>query len=209
MATLSTEKPRVLCPPGNHVVTLVEVTTYMPKQGYGGKPPQEKLIWRFVSHLKSPETNEYYEVPVFTGYKYGNGKATLTGLLDMIWPGVTPELAEGMDTDQFLGTRYESLVKHERQDPTADPFPVFVYLRPMGAAAAAQAAAHAEKADPFSDDAMQEGASVPSAEDELGEAACGDCGKTLNYDEIVGCRKHFGAARWCAEHGKAHKKAVK
>lgn len=198
MPTIDVEKPRPPCPPGDHLLVLSEVVTYMPKSGYGGKEPQEGLIWRFLSSQKDEDGN-YYEMPVFTGKRYGNSKATLTWLLDMIHPGITPEVAEGLNTDRYVGSKFQGPVKNEINKDTGKKYPVFVYLRPVSAAQAAADAATAGKPDPFAAESPGDVLEDP----ELGRAACQwkDCNKLLTADEIRGCRNRFGEARFCTEHG--------
>ncbi len=209
MATLQVEKTRTLCPPGPATFALQEVEVIQ-MQSFDGSGQVERLLWRFVSSKRDPE-GAFYEVPVFTGYSYGNPKAKLTWLLDMLLPGITKREADNLDTETLVGRHYEGSVKHGTSERDPDKkVATFTYLRPLGA-----------PADPFVDG---DAGSVPTEPnpkvkatkpltspnpepepagvDEVGDAVCmrKGCGEMLTLAEIQASIGQFGKKRFCRRH---------
>ena len=184
MPVLQVQKPLPVCPQGIHTFRLVEV-----KPSFSEKFQTDQLMWRFVSNKRSPE-GDLYEVPVWTGLAYGNPKAKLTWLLDMLEPGIVPEQADGLDTDVYLHREYEGSVKHQRKQDGSGMFATFAYLRPVQDTRPAPTADDGEN-DPF---ALEDAGAVD---------ACEECGKELTPAEIKACVKRWGnAMRLCTKHGK-------
>jgi hypothetical protein len=132
MPSIQIEKPRSLCPAGPQVIRLVEVTEKETPNFNDPNVMDTRLLWRFVVKGEVDEDGLQYEVAIFTGLKYGNPKAKLTWLLDMLDPGMTKKKAEGLDPSRYIDTDYETLIKHVpgQRDPSkrfAEP----QYLKPM------------------------------------------------------------------------------
>src|SRR5207253_2755618 len=162
MPVVQTERPRTLCAPGIYEVVLADVTTQM-MPAFSGDGEVERWLWRFVTN-KQDENGQYIEVPIFTGGVYGNSRAKLTWLLDMLIPGITKQQADRLNTDDLIGMRFEGSVKHEQsvKDPETK-IATFAYLRPV-----------ADPNDPF-------------AADNAGAVdVCEECGAALSPAEIKG-----------------------
>jgi hypothetical protein len=179
MPALTVEEPRPLCPVGPATFRLAEVTQKMQKS-FDGSGEVPRLIWKFVSNRVAP-TGEFYEVSVWTGLAYGNQKARLTWLLDLVSPGMTAEKAKKLNTDLFVGQDFEAAVKHGASEKDGTPFATFLYLRPVGT-----------PIDPFVD--ADPGATV----------TCETCANELTDMEAIACTKRWGDGhRFCREHAKA------
>jgi hypothetical protein len=190
MPQLTVEKTRTLCPPGLHVFELKEVST-ITMQSFDGTGQVERLLWRFVSSKRDPE-GAFFEVPVFTGYSYGNPKAKLTWLLDMLRPGISKREADNLDTDRLVGERYEGSVKHATSERDPDKkVATFAYLRPVDA-----------PPDPFVDDNTGAVEPEPAGIAEVGEASCDwkGCEEMLTLTEIQASMQRFGKKRFCQTH---------
>jgi hypothetical protein len=180
MPVVQTERPRTLCPPGLYEVVLAEVTTQM-MPAFSGDGEVERWLWRFVTN-KRDENGQYIEIPVFTGGVYGNSRAKLTWLLDMIRPGITKAQADRLNTDDLIGSHFEAQVKHEQsvRDPETK-VATFAYIRPAG----------------------NEGAPDPFAFADGAVEVCEECSAELSPAEIKACQKRWGdALRLCTRHGR-------
>jgi len=132
MPTVQIERPRTLCPAGLYTFALAEVNTvemdaFNPLDG-----KVERWVWRFVSNRINPEDGLQYEIPIFTGQAYGNPKAKLTWLLDMLLPGITKVQAANLDTDTLIGKTFDGSVKHAQSQKDPDKkIAEIQYLRPI------------------------------------------------------------------------------
>lgn len=187
MPVVQEAKPRPLCPAGIQEFVLADVTPKM-MPSFNGEGETERWIWRFVGNKKD-ETGQFYEVPVFTGTTYGDPRAKLTWLLDLLLPNATEAEKKRLDTDTLLGCHWEGSVKHEAgvKDPT-QKFAAFAYLRPLG----------------------NEGAPDPFAFDQDGAVhVCEECEQELTEAEIKASRKRWPDTLLCAAHGKIKVQAEK
>ncbi|MBA2704623.1 MAG: hypothetical protein H0U60_12330 [Blastocatellia bacterium] len=153
MPVVSTTKDRPLCPAGPHLLKLMDVESKL-MPGFETTVESENWIWQFHTK-KVAEDGSPYEVTVFTRTHYGPARAKLTWLLDMMVPGITPEQAEGLDTDALIGQSFKAQIKHSKgiKDPTRT-FAEVVFLEPLTPPAGAKPAAkkaEAEVEDDFAD----------------------------------------------------------
>lgn len=187
MPILEKDREQVLCPEGLHQVQLVSVEPITMKN-FDGEGEVERLIWRFVSNQKAPD-GANFEVPVFTGYKFGWPTAGLTKLLRLMKHKITDEEGQNLDTDQWIGLKWEATVSHEPQMKDPEKLKaVIVFMKPLGTAAA-------DKADPFF---FEDGASPPD------QPICGwlGCSAALTDAELKASAKKWGDQRQlCRKHG--------
>lgn len=148
MPKVELPKERPLCPPGLHRLRLAEVIE-KDVPAFDGEGSVRKWIWRFLSNKKTPE-GTLYEVAKFTGTVYGNSKAALTWLLDMMIPGITQTQADNLDTDVLIGTEYEASIKHvpSQKDPSKK-YAEIQFLKPLQDP---PTTLPLEVADPFADE---------------------------------------------------------
>lgn len=125
MTRIVSEAPttaRTLIPPGAYTLTLraikdKDVEDRWHPDDDGTLPMVKKMVWEFESDKKDPESGQNYEHSVWTGLYYGNEKANLTLLLDMIAPDIDPKAKKkGIDVEQFVGRRFKARIKHETND---------------------------------------------------------------------------------------------
>lgn len=190
MPILNVSKPRTLHPTGLFTFTLAGVETIQMKS-FDGTGVVDRLIWRFVSGKKDAD-GTFLEVPVFTGFSYGDPRAKLTWLLDMVRPGITKREADQLDTESLVGSRYEGQVKHATSEQDADKkISGFTYLRPVDA-----------PPDPFVSADPGAVEPEPPGVEEVGEASCQwkGCKEMLTLAEIEASIQRFGKKRFCDAH---------
>ena len=71
---------------------------------------KEQLIWIFEAEEIAPDGRPY-EHAVFTGLFYGDSRANLTTLLDMLLPKATDDEKKSLNTDLLLGSRYDAVIR--------------------------------------------------------------------------------------------------
>lgn len=130
----SRNKERTPIPPGDHILTLVEVKPYEQDDTFhpnedGSFPKKSRLIWQFQSD-KADDDGDAYEYAEWTGAYYGNPKAKLTGFLDQIIPDASEETKEGLDTDSIIGRRFKSKIQNQK-NAKGDYVPRAVYFEPL------------------------------------------------------------------------------
>jgi hypothetical protein len=169
MPTATPQVKRNPLPPGDHVLTLVSVTESEQPSFNNPQVMQTRWIWQFKAQMRDEETGDRFEFRIYTGTSYGNPKATLTGLLDMMLPDWADEDKAAINTDDLLSTSYAATIKHERTGKTGpDGKPEFKsslavirpYKKPKKSAEEAAKAKAApvvedddqEEPDPFADD---------------------------------------------------------
>lgn len=132
MPVIQTETSRNLCPAGPQIIELKEVKETELPDFNDPNLMQTRLIWRFETVGEADEAGNPYEIAIFTGTRYGNSRAKLTWLLDMLVPGMTSAKAQALDTDTLIGNRYETQVKHVQglKDPSKK-FAECQYFRPL------------------------------------------------------------------------------
>lgn len=132
MPAIEVERPRTLCPAGLYTFKLAEIKTvqmdaFNPEDG-----KVNRWVWRFVSNRINPEDGCQFEIGVVTGMQYGNGRAKLTWLLDMLVPGFTKAQAATFDTDSLIGKTFDGSVKHAQSQKDPDKkIAEIQYLRPI------------------------------------------------------------------------------
>ena len=128
----NTEKPRPLIPAGEHILKLVEVRAQEMDDRYGKSATGKVVrnIWQFVSN-ETDEDGTPYEYGVFTGDTYGNPKAGMTNLIDMIVPGMTAEKFADFDSDDLVGKKFRAQIKHTKKDDGTGMKAVHVYITPI------------------------------------------------------------------------------
>jgi len=129
----NTEKPRPLCPAGDHILKLVEVREQEMDDRYGKSATGKVVrnIWQFVSS-ETDEDGTPYEYGVFTGDTYGNPKAGMTLLVDMLVPGMTVEKFADFDSDELIGKKFRAQIKHVKREDGTGAKAVHVYITPVG-----------------------------------------------------------------------------
>ncbi len=178
------QNTKELCPVGPATFRLVSVEA-KPMPSFDGTGTVTRWIWQFVSNKKAPD-GSYYEIAIFTGQKYGHAQAKLTWMLDFMVPGITAEQAARLNTNDFIGTDWEAMVKHQptEKDPSVK-VATFSYLKPLGAPA--------PPPDIFADDDI--------AVD--GIVRCEVCSQELSDKETAACAAKWDNRWFCAVHGKA------
>lgn len=113
---------------GKHLMTLVGVKARIGPNKFAtkedGSPDPDALREQFVWDFESDEKNEFGEpltYSVWTNTNYGNEKAGLTKFLNAIIPGLakmtktdSADYIRHMDTDNFIGTRYEVILRDQQ-----------------------------------------------------------------------------------------------
>ncbi|MBA2703472.1 MAG: hypothetical protein H0U60_06450 [Blastocatellia bacterium] len=154
MPVITTQSDRVLCPAGPHILKLFSVEL-REMDDYAKTGKTERLIWTFYTKKINPEDSNPWEVSLFTGTSYGPQKAKLTWLLDMLCPGITKKEAEGLDTEDLIGTSYKTQIKHTASQSDASKIyaePLYLEpLQPSPFGKEARAEAEADEVDPFAD----------------------------------------------------------
>lgn len=149
-----TQKDRPLIEAGEHVLKLSAVDTLEMDDLYGKSKDGKvtKVIWRFVS-LSEDENGNPFEYAVFTGQAYGNEKAAMTALVDMLVPGMTPDKFADFDSDDLIGKKFRAQIKHVKKENGSGMKAVHVYITPIAAKPAKPAVVQEddELSDPFAD----------------------------------------------------------
>lgn len=130
MPVPTVQKDRPLIPDGEHTLILKEVFEKDFDSQYSKREDGKvtKWLWRFES-TQTTENDEPYEHIAFTNTSYGHHKASLTILLDMLVPGMTPERAAEFDTDTLLHKRFKGMIRHTKTDK-GDTRAELVYISP-------------------------------------------------------------------------------
>ena len=112
-----TQKEKALIPAGEHILKLIKIDPREMDDLYGKSTTGKvtRVLWVFVSN-ETDDSGEPYEYGVFTNDKYGNEKAGMTLLIDMMVPGMTVEKFEDYETDDLLGKKFRSQIKHIKKD---------------------------------------------------------------------------------------------
>lgn len=119
-------------PAGDHVLTLISVEEQMRPTYNNPSVDEPRWTWQFKAVEKNPETGESYEFRIYSGRYYGNPKATLTLLLDMMLPNWTTAQKERINTDTILSSVYRARIRHEAAEKAGDPpKPRLVYIEPF------------------------------------------------------------------------------
>jgi hypothetical protein len=131
-------RQRVMIPAGEHIVTLKEVVLHRVTNNYSQDPDGKinKLMFGFLADSTQPGGNPY-EYAAWTGTTYGDHRAALTQLLDMMIPG----LAKGAKValNSLVGNRYRALIQHRTNPNTGKQHAAHVYILPIDAASASTA----------------------------------------------------------------------
>ncbi len=128
----SVEKARPLIPAGEHVLKLSSVEGKEMDDHYGRSATGKttRYVWSFVSN-ESDDDGVPFEYAVFTGDQYGNAKAGMTLLVDMLVPGMTPEKFEDFDSDDLIGKRFKAQIKHQAREDGKGMAAKHVYIAPL------------------------------------------------------------------------------
>lgn len=153
-----TEKPRPLISAGEHVLKFLGVESKQLDDKFGrsndGSGKITRNIWQFVSQETDDEGNPF-EYGVFTGSAYGNEKAAMTALVDMLVPGMTMEKFSDFDSDDLVGKKFRAQIKHVKKDDGNGVRAVHVYVTPVASKSARPVAKTKEEddeRDPFEDE---------------------------------------------------------
>lgn len=162
MPTAERQQTRNPIPAGDQFLTLVSVEEKDMPSFNDAAVMTKRWVWQFKAKMKDPETGERYEYRKFTGPKYGNVRAELTILLDMMFPDMDEEEKGSINTDDHLGTGWKAKFRHDKAEKQGDPpKPVLIFIEPyVKATTAAPATRTARPApveeevedDPFSDE---------------------------------------------------------
>ncbi len=128
----SVEKARPLIPAGEHVLKLVSVEGKEMDDRYGRSTTGKTIryVWQFVSN-ETDDDGVPYEYAVFTGDQYGNPKAGMTLLVDMLVPGMTAAKFEDFDSDDLVGKRFRAQIKHTPREDGKGMAAKHVYITPI------------------------------------------------------------------------------
>lgn len=120
---------------GEHTLKLDSIeekqfeNTFQPKNAQGEHPVRNTWVWKFISNQEDDD-GEPYVYGVITNTAYGNARAGLTLLLDMLVPGMTESKARNFDTDTLIGKKFKALITLKTaQDGTKKP--THSYLTPL------------------------------------------------------------------------------
>ena len=128
-------KDRTPIPPGEYVLTLVEVRaheqddTFHPNED-GSFPKRMRLIWQFEAAGKTDIDGDPLEYAEWTGPYYGNPKAKLTGFLDQLLPDANEEAKSALDTDALVGKRFKVKIANQRNQK-GDFVPKALFFEPV------------------------------------------------------------------------------
>jgi hypothetical protein len=150
MATFDTGAAMI--PAGEHILTLKEcerilTTPFGADPDSADKEPQ--LIWRFVSN-KADEDGTKYAFHTYTKFVYGDPRANLTKLLDLLVPGMNKEKAKSLDSDEMIGKKWKVHIRHEKNSK-GDPKPVIALAEEYTGKPKEK-----PRPEPFSDDDVDE-----------------------------------------------------
>ena len=148
-----TQKEYPLIPSGEHVLKLTgcDVQEFEDRYGKSDTGTVERIKWRFMSQ-EEDESGVPYDFVVYTGKAYGNDKAGLTRLIDMLVPGMNEKKFADFDSDDLIGKKFRAQIKHVKKDDGKIK-PDYVYMAPMGTKKAAAPVDTEELSDPFADEA--------------------------------------------------------
>ena len=155
---LEVQKEYALIPAGEHILKLssCDVQEFEDRYGKSNSGKVERLKFRIVSN-ETDDDGTPYDFVVYTGMTYGNEKAGLTKLIDMLVPGMTEKQFADFDTDDLVGKKFRAQIKHVKKDD-GKMKPDFVYMAPIVAGAGKGRAAAAPEPnddvdldDPFAD----------------------------------------------------------
>lgn len=110
----------IILPIGEHPCKLVSVEL-VPGENPQTKEPNEQIKFTFQSLTwKDPQTGKPGTISQWTGLKYGNNKAKLTALLDMIFGrALSQQEAELVDMEKLVGLKgYAMVVPYTKEDGT-------------------------------------------------------------------------------------------
>jgi hypothetical protein len=147
-----------MIPAGEHILTLLAVDE-VESNVYGSDDElQLQWLWKFQSDQKD-DTGQAFRYHAYTKFSYGNAKANLTKLLDLLIPGMNKGmLASVGDPSKLIGRSWTCHIKHVKNEK-GDPKPEIALATPIkGKKGVAQTVAEAENLtptapDPFGDEA--------------------------------------------------------
>ena len=148
---LDVQKEYPLIPAGEHILKLqsCDIQEFEDRFQKSESGKVERLKFRFISN-ETDDDGAPYDYVVYTGMTYGNDKAGLTRLIDMLVPGMTEKKFADFDTDDLVGKRFRAQIKHVKKEDgklKAD----YVYMNPV--TAKAKVAVEEVEDDPFLDEA--------------------------------------------------------
>ena len=113
----ATQKERELIPAGDHILKLIKIEPREMDDLYGKSSTGKviRILWVFTSN-ETDDNGTPYEYGVFTNDTYGNEKAGMTLLVDMLVPGMTIPKFDDFDTDDLIGSKFRSQIKHVKKD---------------------------------------------------------------------------------------------
>lgn len=128
---------RPMCPPGEHVLTLVSVDAVEVDNLAHRKDPLKdprprimKWAWRFETDEVDPEDALPFEITEWTQDAYGSPRANLTILLDQIIPRATKEQKERIRPRTLLGRRFDVNVIHRQSQTSTGLIAEVQYYKP-------------------------------------------------------------------------------
>jgi|SRR5579872_1057962 len=122
-------REKAMIPQGEHGLTLQKAEVMRVKSTFAtdqdGKA--NKLMFAFTSAMTQPN-GEPYEYTVWTGLTFGDHRAALTLLLDMMIPG----LVRGMQVKiaDLVGKRYRAHIQHRTNPTTGKVYAAHLYILP-------------------------------------------------------------------------------
>ena len=113
----ATQKERELIPAGDHILKLIRIEPREMDDMYGKSDTGKvtRILWLFTSN-ETDSNGAPYEYGVFTNDIYGNEKAGMTLLVDMLVPGMTEAVFEDYETDDLIGSKFRAQIKHVKKE---------------------------------------------------------------------------------------------
>ena len=161
-----TQKERVLIPAGDHILKLTKIEPREMDDLYGKSDTGKvtRVLWAFVSN-ETDDNGTPYEYGIFTNDRYGNEKAGMTLLIDMLVPGMTADKFDDYETDELIGKRFRAQIKHVKK-PDGGMKATHVFITPVGSKAKPAAEAKQEEAKPAEAKPSKRAADFDPLEDE-------------------------------------------
>ena len=129
MPTATKSEAPVLIPAGKHILTLRSVEE-IESDNYNGDGKTLQWLWKFISsQVDDDGTN--YELRWYTGPTYGNPKAKLTDLLNMLMPDADEDERATVDTDTLCKKKYSAQILHAKKEKGEGMKPVIKFIAPF------------------------------------------------------------------------------
>lgn len=103
---------RVMLPAGTYYGTVISLSIESQPDYNDPNSMTQRAKWTYQMTAKNPETGEPYKYTDWTGLKYGNPKATLTGRLDQMFPKLKPDQKAELSPEEIIGKKFQIEIVH-------------------------------------------------------------------------------------------------